>query len=438
MAESHGLFFQGFKLDSEVYAPGDYISVETTIVNGAGYPATDLVLQLKILRNSDSAVVFSSAEPLELAPGEVRFLNKSARIPSALFGGDYTVVVGAISAAGIPLASMFREIEIDVASVKGKGIIFSEGGLYLRYSETQEIAPGITQTLTHRLYGTVGETIPRQSTLFAEFGLQNPTQSSLELTARLRMVSSYSPLDTSSSVLDLSQNLGNLASGESGRYSIAFKPPRPGTYSVIVGIYSGEDFLGEKEVRAVISGETGSIMEVENFKGRYEPGEQGLVRVHVVGPADKSNVSGAYLELSVYSAEKEVANLVKESMTLTAKTQAFDFYVKPPEGLEEYVLSVELGKGGEVFDSVNQSYKELSSELIMSDDGRILSRQAEACFDNGVCTPEEEIMGDCLDCAAIEKTIERVEYETYQIYKLIAVIMLIVAFVLFVYLKAKK
>lgn len=409
-ADTQGVFFSGISTDKDSYSQGSILSIQTTIMNRDQSPNVNLTVHWKLVRNSDGALVSIDSDQLSLAASEVQTINKTLAIPDKILSGNYTALVEAISSSGAPISSVYAEVSID--SGMEEGVLFGREGIYLKVPVTRTIAEGITQTNTKYIYGFTGDTIPRGNPIFAEFRLTNPGGSDLILSSKLKAVASYRQIYSTQNQTSIESQLGVLKPGETKSYSIGFSIDKPGTYSVIVSIYSGDDFLAQKEVRAVISGEDGTILSVKNGKDTYESGETFGCRVSYVGPADKSVVDGAYLQVRVLSDGKVVNTIRKESIQLSTQEMSADFSFKVPYSLMNYDVETELGKGDVIFDKVTNNYEPMNPDTTLTDDGRILPK-GEGCFDDGVCTDAESKIGDCLDCVPMGQSVQKQEFEQY-------------------------
>jgi hypothetical protein len=205
-----------------------------------------------------------------------------------------------------------------------------------------------------------------------------------------------------------------------------------------MGIYSNGSFMAQKEIRAVVSGEDGTLLDVKNSKAVYAAGEDVKVDVSFVGPADKSIVEGAYILIKIISGGREVFSSVKENINLSAEPGVVEYTFKAPEDLSNYDLEVELGKGPDIFDRSIQSYKPMESNTTLTEDGRIQPKNSQGCFDDGICTDSESKAGECIDCSSLRKTSEVVATEKIELYKNIAFVILGVIILLFIVLRIRR
>jgi hypothetical protein len=417
------IFFLGITTDQGQYSAGSNLTIETTAVNEGSNPQVNMTLSYKIRRENDGAMIRSSSESLELGSREARTLKKIISIPPMILPGNYEVLVEALSTSGTPIASIFKIISIDANSSQREGVLFKEGEFYLEVPITQAIADGITETKIKYMYGFVGDTIPKGNPISAHFGLVNPGNVGLDLLARLEIVPSYSKSNPATEPQIIEERLGYLESGADKNSSISFSIDKPGTYSVIIAIYSKDKFLCQKEIRAVISGEDGSLLDIKNSKATYLEGEPVKVEVSFVGPADKSLVEGTYVQLKIKSDGREIESLENSPITLSSQPGMTQFKLNAPEELKNYDLEISLGKGSEVFDSVAQSYHPIDPNLTIANDGRIIPSNVSGCFDDGACAESESKLGDCLDCQAMNKTAERQETENFEFYKNAALVL---------------
>ncbi|MGC9310836.1 MAG: hypothetical protein ACP5E4_03905, partial [Candidatus Aenigmatarchaeota archaeon] len=195
---------------------------------------------------------------------------------------------------------------------------------------------------------------------------------------------------------------------------------------VVAEIYLDGEFACSKEVRAVVSGKDGTILELNNPQDTYEKGDEAVIELTVVGPADKSTVSGAYAEIEITSGGSPVKSLKKEPITLSLEPQTLRFSFGAPADLERYELTARIGKGSKVFDEKVSEYEAFVMESILTEDGRVLPAGADGCFDDGKCTDEESKRGDCLDCVLFEYPEKIIEKERNSLFmKAVAALILV-------------
>jgi hypothetical protein len=432
---SSGIFFSGISTDAESYISGSEVRVETTLMNREQSSNVNMTVRYKILRETDAAIILSDSDQLSMAASEVRLLNKTLTLPKKSLSGAYLVSVEAIGSSGTPFSSTIQEISINGSS---EGALFSEKGVYLKVSSTEALAEGVTRTITKYIYGSVGDTITRGNPISAQFTLRNQGQLAISnISARMKAIPSYEQSAYAEKQSLLEVPLGSLAPGEKKEYSIDLSINKPGTYAVILSIYSGEDFLGSKEVRAVISGEDGTILNIKNTKDTYTAGEDFHCTVSYVGPADKSVVEGAYIQLTVLSQGNAIRTLRKDGIRLSTEPASSDFSFIVSQELKKYDLEIELGKGDEVFDKAISTYEYLQPNSTVTSDGRTLPK-GEGCFDDNLCTVDESKIGDCIDCAPLKKTIEQTDSEANAWLIGAAVIIILIILVLFIMVKFKR
>jgi len=425
------IFFLGINAGDGPHSAGSNLTVETTIINKGSNPQANLTVYYKLSRRNDSALIFSEPDSLDLGSKEARVIKKVLSIPSMVIPGSYDISIEVVSASGTPVSSIFQGITLGTTGSLAKGVLFREGEFYLEVPVTQTIADGITETKTKYMYGFVGDTIPKGNPISAHFSLSNPGNSGLNLSARLEVLPSYGKTNLNIEPQIIEEELGYMDAGTNKTSSINFSIGKPGTYSVLLAIYSKDSFLCQKEIRAVVSGEDGTILNVKNSMDTYLEGENVRIEVSFVGPADKSMVESAYIQLNIKSGGREIKSLRNGPLLLSTQPGLTEFRFSAPEELKEYDLEIVLGKGSDVFDSVVQSYRPMEPNLTITGDGRIISSNGQGCFDDGVCMENESKLGDCLDCQPMNKTAERQESEKYAFYKnisfaLIGVIILLV------------
>lgn len=389
--------FLSSDLDRDAVAAGGKINVEFTVTNRGKNVVSNITVNFKIIREIDGGIISSESEGTALAEREVKDLEKELSIPQSAISGEYIVLIDLCSASGIPLASTYHNLVVEGESEKG--VVFGVEGVFLTIPITTHKDENLIRKIYIDSYGTEGHNIPRNEPFYIKFNLRNLGAAASKLNADISIVSTYSP---DLVVGSFQKDLETINSGGDGAYSFETQIDRPGTYRVVVDLYSNNEKIVQKECRAVIVGEGGSIIAVENAQDTYEQGEQVEITVDVVGRADGiSDVNNASLEMNLIKDGKNIKTLTHEIEELPFNPLNLHFKFEAPEDLVNYVVCLKLGKGDKIFDSVNVSYEPLEPEKILTDDGRIMPLNKPGCFDDGVCTLPEYEYGNCLDCRGV-------------------------------------
>lgn len=393
----YSITFFGINVNKELFIGGENVIVNTTIINQEYYVHTNLTIYFKLVRESDGGIISSNAVIINLDKREVKKLAQNLSIPRSALSGKYTVLVEAYSSSDVSISSISTQIEIK--NKINKGAIFDRKGVYLKVPITEKLTEKIVRTIYHYIYGTSGENVPKNSPFYIMFNLTNVGEESLKMDVKIKIVPTYQP---DKIIKFIEKNLSTLKIGESKVYEIETKLEKPGTYRVIVELYSDNEKLMEKELRVVIKGEGGSIIGLRNIKDVYKKGEKVKIEITIVGPADKTKVENAYLKLELIKEGQSIKVVNKNIGELSATPATLSFEFEAPMDLMKYEIFVELGKGDEIYDTARASYELLEPQLILSEDGRIRSAKLEGCFDDNICTEKEFEIGNCLDCAGVE------------------------------------
>lgn len=427
LAYKQEVLLSGFWTNNLSYDSGSVISIKTTLVNVENYPHSNLSVLYELSRAADGALVYSDSGYVDLGSREVKPVTKAIQVPQKILSGEYILSAKVLGPSGVPISAISSELSI--RSLSEQGVIFEKGGFYLSVPVTQRLSEEVTQTYFKTMYGLIGEAIESGTTLSVHFSIRNKGSSLLPVSARVYLIPSYRSGNMSvfGTMADLQKDLGEIMPENAKSGSFEVKLTEPGTYSLILVLYSGEDVLSWKEVRAVVSGESGKILEIRNSKDVYRQNEEVKLDVLLVGPADKSQVEGAYLEAGFYSSGQLVKSLRKDNIALNTDPGLVSFSFRAPQALEYYDVRLRLGRQEKIFDEVNLSYHPMEIGTVLAPDGRFMPVNISGCYDDGICTENEKGFGNCLDCVPIEKTKKQVEGDVYSFYLKIALLILIIA-----------
>ena len=405
---TYDLSFVGIAVEETDLAVGDSISYQSNLVNLADGPHTDVTVRGMLIRNSDRNLVYDTqvASDIDLASRELVTVEGSETVPDAVPSGDYQWVLQAETKAGAPVAYMSESLSItnpqEIPSVS-----FGESGVYLLIERIQ-VGDGIVREYRQPTYGSSGETAIAGNPFDIRFSLTNDGEIDMDLTANINIVPTYAT--DGEPVESFEEELGTLAPGESSEYTLSSAIDEPGTYRVRTEIVDGSDTVrADGEVRLVIGGDGGSIVNVANHEDIYDEGDTIATNVSYVGPADGSTVvEDATLTMQVRQDNQVVVEDSHQIDRLPFNVEDYTFEMEAPRDLDEYTLRVVLGKGDVTYDTFTASYEELDPERVLTDDGTV--RVQGECVDDGTCTQAEYNIGGCFDCRNVDESPEETSY----------------------------
>lgn len=388
--------FRGLQIDSQEVDAGQELGYQTNIVNLGSGPYTDIQVKASLIRQSDRTQMFEKIlhDDVDLASREIQTLNDTLKIPSSVPRGDYNLIITGNTPTGNPMSYISKQITVN-NDEDVKKVEFGQNGLYLESTKVV-IGDNVITTFELPSYGSQGENILPGTNFSIKFELENAGSQEINPEADIQIIPTYS--DDGESIKDIQKDLGSLESGESQKYSFEEIVNSPGTYRVVGNIYTEDgDQLASNEVRLVISGEGGSIVNVENSRDTYGQGDMVRVNASIVGPADGSSVvQDAYLKTEILKDDEQVFQEEKTIDRLPLSTTGYVFREETPEQLGKYTLRVELGKGDIVYDTFEAEYQHLTAEKRLTSDGQVW--QQNQCYDDGECTQREYELGNCYDC----------------------------------------
>jgi hypothetical protein len=393
--------FRGLQLEETQVNAGDELEYSANIVNLGSGPYTDVQVRASLVRESDRTQMLDTVlhSDVDLAAREIITLNDSLQIPQDTPAGDYNLIVTGNTPTGNPMSYISKRITVN-NDEKVKTVQFGKEGLYLS-SKRVVIGDNVITTYELPTYGSQGENILPGTNFSINFELENPGDQQIDPQAEIEIIPTYSSEDEP--VKTIEKDLEALSPGEMNNYSIQEQMDSPGTYRVVARIESaGEEELASSEVRLVIAGEGGSIVNVENSRDTYGQGDIMRLNASIVGPADGSSVvEDAYLRTEVLKDGETVLQSEKTIDRLPLSTTGYEFREEVPEQLGTYTLRVELGKDDVVYDTFEAQYEPLTAEKRLTSDGQVW--QQNQCFDDGECTQREYELGNCYDCIGVEE-----------------------------------
>ena len=405
---TYDLSFVGIEVDETDLATGDQLSYQSNLVNTADAPHTDVTVTGMLIRKNDRNLVYETTvqEDIDLAPRELVTVGGNHTIPEEVPAGDYQWILQAETQTGTPVAYMSESVSITNPS-EVPSVSFGEGGVYLLIDRVQ-VGDGIVREYQQPTYGSSGETAIPGNPAEVVFELTNDGTTDLDLTANIEVIPTYAA-DTEP-VTTASEDLGTLTVGETQEYNASVTVDDPGTYRVVTDIVdSNGESIGEGEVRLVIAGDGGSIVNVANVQDVYDAGDTIGTNVSYVGPADGSTVvEDATLTMQVRKDNSTVLEETHQIDQLPFNVEEYEFTAEAPEDLDDYTLRIVLGKDDTTYDTFTASYQELDPERVLTEDGTV--RVQGECVDDGVCTRAEYEKGGCFDCRNVDEPPEETSY----------------------------
>ncbi len=380
---------------------GSYISTNTlnsneslflnyTLINRDNSVKSQISITYELRRISDMSLFFEKQTNYSFDSYEVKKLSEKLNfnnIPS----GEYNLKLNLKSGSGTPMS--FLNFPINISGVRND-IYFStlpylkiyykyEGGMRERYELS---------------YSNAGKPIIPNSSFEVHFSLNNPNLISQNLTTKFFLKQTYSLVEAKEIFsTNIISNPNSITS-----YIINYNLSKAGTYDLYVKIYDLNGILvANKEVRVVIMGQGGSILDVFNKADIYKIGENVDLDISIVGPADAvSVVKNGFLKVQIIKNDSIISEETKIIENFAFNPEKLNFILPTSEDLNYYKVKVILGKDKIEYDVVELNYEPLDPKLIINPEGKIYNPNKIACLDDNICTEQENILLNCYDCIA--------------------------------------
>lgn len=374
------------------------VELNYNLVNREDLVKAQIEVIYELRRISDLSLMYESYRNFSFAPYEVKRINETlnfGKIPP----GEYTLVTQIRSGAGSPLGRLSNEL--NVYSSLEKKAQFSKLP-YLRIFYTTP-----NQVRYENSYSNVGRPTGRDEDFEVRFELENLEESVNTFRYEFNIKNSYS----SKNMRTIFSNEVTLNEGEKREIVETIQYNESGTFDLFVKVFDDEsNQLANKEVRLVVVGDDGTILDVFNQRDGYEQNELVTVNVSIVGPADSlSLVENSTLMLNILEQNEIIYEENISIDILPTNPENYKFSFIAPEELKYYKLRVTLENDGNIYDQVELSYEPLFPELIISPTGAIYDPSLNMCLDDNKCTQMEKNLGNCADCVIKENNRKRQE-----------------------------
>ena len=380
--------FYGQSISTQTINSQEPIDVNFNLVNREDIVKSQIEIIYELRRESDLSLMYQSSEELSFAPFEVKQIQESLSF-GLIPEGEYILTTQIRSGAGTPLGRVSNEIKVN--SNLGKNVefttlpylrVFYDYGNRVRYENS---------------YSNTGRPTGQNENFEVRFELENLDNTEQLYKYDFSVRNSYDSQDEMDIIFS---NTTLLNINEKKEIIETISYDKAGTYDLFVSVYDEEDNLvANKEVRLVIVGEDGTILDVFNKQDTYEKDEFVTVDVSIVGPADSlSIVENSNLIVDVLQNNESIYTEQKQIEILPINPLDYNFFFQAPVKLEYYTLRITLEKDGKIYDQVELDYEPLDPELVISPKGAIYDPSLNMCLDDGECSEKEKQIGNCADC----------------------------------------
>jgi len=366
------------------------INVETDsqLINREENVKSNLNLVYEIRRVNDLSLFYKSERNISLDIFEVELIKDSFQVNS-LSNGEYNLDIKVTSASGAPLTFVQKKFEVTQSD---DTLIYFSTLPYLQIF--YEFADG--RTRYEHSFSNTGKPIEPNSDFFVKFDIENEKSSQEEVTIHYRTRHSY---DKSNNYDLLKSENVILNASSLNAFRVPLRMEDAGTYDLFVEIEQDGNLISKREVRVVIGGADGTIMDVFNLNDVHQESDIANVEVQIVGPADGiSRVIDSTLEMDVIVDGQVVVEQEKQIEDLSFSPTYHNFVFTAPVDLMSYKIHIILRKDDEIYDEIILDYEELNPDLVISNNGKIYNPNARMCLDDGMCSEIEKTLGNCMDC----------------------------------------
>ncbi len=381
--------FFGSEIEQDTINSGDSININYNIVNREDKVRADLMIIYEIRNIEDMSLLHKESKTMSFAPYEFKKMNDTIKLPY-LPQGNYIFSINLKSSSGTPISFISHEIFINGDS---RTVKFEKLPYLKIYFET-----GTDKTSYETSYSLTGRPVLPDTNFDVVFALENLADYTNTYQIKYTLRQSHS--DDEPEVIG--SEFVSLYPNEIKNHVYEMSYSKSGTYDLIVEVYDGQNIIANKEVRLVIVGNGGNILDVRNQKDTYLKNEYVNINVSFVGPADGFNiVQSAYIKADIILPyENIIATKTNQISKLDFIPQNSVFYIGAPQDLNSYKLRLTLGKDEEIYDVVEIDYEPLNPDLVISEQGFVYDPDKKGCLDDTICTEVEKEIGNCYDCIA--------------------------------------
>ena len=314
----------------------DEIKGDFVIWNSEDYFLNDLNYSIQLLQGTglnqqktiDTQVV---AENFFVAPGQKITKKFDYKYPQNIDSGKYILRIQPVDNRGGLLSWEDKTISLDGKNNFLK--IVSPLKLSINGNENPP---------------TTGETASATDKITAVLTIKNPGN---EITAT-PTVKVYNRMYNMSLAKEFNAPEITFAKGETKEIEIDMpKLETPESYLAEVKLFLGNDQISPIQYfRWVVAGESGKILSVKSDKDYYAAGENIVVTVDSVGPADGSDAGTATLQVNVYDGKGNLSASVSKEVKLNSYVSSSKISIANKKDLVSPKFEVKLIKDGKVLD----------------------------------------------------------------------------------------
>jgi hypothetical protein len=379
----------GSQVNKINYSVGEEIKISSYFVNREDLVKSNVSIKYELIREKDLSVFYDGVDSYSFDKYEAKLINKSIKIPLYLNSDNYVLQITTFSSSGAPVSFIQHNLKIN--SYNKKEVLYFKELPFLKiYYEFKD-----GRIFFENSYSNTGKPIVPNSTFEVKFSLDSSNYKNKDIVVEFEIENSYNIGE-----LKKIYSKNFILKNDMENFTIPISLNESGTFKLFVNIYDeNHNLLLSKDVRVVIIGDGGNILDVFNHKDVYFNGEDFNLDVVYVGPADAlTTVKNVLLNVKILKENREVENFDYIIDQMPLNPEKINFKKKLNEDLDKYKVIVTLSKNGKIYDKVELNYEELNPKILISLDGRLYDPNVIACFDDSVCTDVEKSLGNCMDC----------------------------------------
>lgn len=307
------------------------------IWNSENYYFTGINYEIKLFKGTvfgDLKLIdiFIPNKTFILSPKEELTESFIYQYPENISSGKYTIRTQVISDKGIELGWDDRIVEL-----QGNNIFLN-------------VVEEFSRVLINGRQGfpQEGINVLPKDTVNLYFKLENPGDT-INIVPKIKI---YQRQINMTLLKEYSDSPITLSKGETKEVNLVMpKLETPESYYAEVRLYkNNKQVSGVQYFRWVVEGASGEILSIKTDKDNYAPGEEMIITIDSVGPADLTTINGCKLETIVYNQNKKIILKKAEDIDLSMGVISSEIKIPINENVFSPTIEVKITKDGNILD----------------------------------------------------------------------------------------
>lgn len=328
----------------------DYtISGEFNIINNEQYYLSDINYEIRLLQDTSSKNfstidIFVPKDNIIIQPGKSVIKTFTYKYPQNIISGTYILSIQAITATGIEMGWQNQNIEL---SGKDKFVSITNSLSNVLYNE--------------RKYTPLeGISIPKNDSITASLMVLNSGEE-IAVSPRIKIFKRQVNME-----IVAENQVSPIVIAKKETKNIKLELPKiniPGTYLAEVKFYNDNEQVSDTEYfRWVVEGDSGQILGVKLDKDFYKKGEEIMIIVDIIGPADATDIGSGKLMMSIYDSDNNLIIESSKDVLLKSSVVSSTFSITATNDLLHPNIKVNLTKGENILNKIEVDLPILSDE----------------------------------------------------------------------------